>query len=101
MTFPHDFWVLRDSPISLEEWMAVVAARGDIQLAAPFVGRTPGGQVIEFGGPSLFQWQRQSDGEALIVSYSEDGVHITEGDNEARMLADDLAARLGGWVRED
>ena len=100
MDITPDLWVMRDPPISIEEWRAFVASRTDFESVGEVHGVTSAGQPVTLPESAFHWWLGHSDGQPVPVSYTPNGVHFSSGDLESRALADHLAAIVGGVVHE-
>jgi hypothetical protein len=95
-----DFWVLRDAPLTDGELTRLLESRPDLEPAGSTMGRTPDGRAVSISGDGMYRWRGPAGADDVLVSLSSEGIHIAEGGEVARDLANSIASAVGGWVHK-
>ena len=100
MTRPLDYWVLREPQISELEWAGFLGSRCDFEISDGLVGVLPekNSEKLSLGG--LVLWLGHSSGAPVPAAYTNRGVHILAGGEDAAELARLIAEHFGGAVHE-
>jgi hypothetical protein len=100
MSYPRDFWVLREPAISKQEWHGFLESHPELHQPSEVFGVTPEGQSVRPKLTEFVWWHGSSSGLPTPVAYTASGIHIAAGDLEAASFANVLADYFGGFVQE-
>ncbi len=94
-------WVMRQPPVSEEEWTSFLSTRDDFLVTDQLLGGDPSDGIVRLSSSGVYWWTGHSSVDDIPVVYTDLAIQIPTTDNESRALAEVMAERFDGFVHED
>ncbi len=95
---PPEIFIIRDQPIALEEWKALISHLAEWDLPEIVHCVTLDGKEISSPGKGFAWWNGHSSGQPVPFDFADGRIRLTEPDHETVTQASKIASLLNATV---